>query len=75
MGQWGGNFFSVCVYTSEMVQIHIARQYDIHQINTIVQEADVLTITWESVTLNTRFQGRRNAEASPKTRVETYTSF
>lgn len=32
-------------------------------------------VTWESVTLNTRFHGRRNLEASPNTNVDTYTNF
>lgn len=33
------------------------------------------TSTWESVTLKSRFQGKRNLDASPNTSVETYMSF
>lgn len=47
--------------------------YHFREINSV--ETLKCWITWESVTLNTRFQGNKKPDASPKTRFETYTNF
>jgi hypothetical protein len=58
----------------------VARSWKCYLQKTSAHKLEIETVdkkknTWESVTLKTRFQGKRKDDASPKTRVETYINF